>query len=320
MERLRQGGVTKSPGTATSTEGKSGAANAVPSPDPASTPPPLPRRAGVTPPNAPESLLCHHFGSVDSTNRVAIELLKKDAPGHAFVVTADTQTGGYGRHGRKWQSPPGGLWWSLAWPVNDESPLAASSAGVRIGSACRSVIAQALSSSAATPRVTLKWPNDVLIEGKKVAGCLCERVSDPSGRPWLIVGVGINVNNDPAGLPADIRRPATSLRSEIGADVDLAALGRALTQRIAGALGASSDVQVRRQIVEAAEFLDGLDRPARLLTPGGGNLQGTLSGLMDDGRLVLDVDGRRVVAPAGAEFAPSGVSEQPPRRERPAGG
>ena len=244
---------------------------------------------------------------VDSTNRLARARIEREGIDAPRVIVAREQSGGYGRHGRAWHSPPGGLWMSLAWPCAAEA-----TAGVRVGAAAWSAIRRALAESvtqdppaaAVERRVRLKWPNDVLIDAQKVCGCLCERVAPGLGAPgvapdgWLIVGVGVNVNNDPGALPTGLRRPATSLGHCAGRAMDLdrvlVVLLEELAERLTGPVSAS--------IAMAALALARLEEIIDVALPGGGTARGRLMGLSDDGRLVLHHDGRRTVAPLGAEI------------------
>jgi BirA family transcriptional regulator, biotin operon repressor / biotin---[acetyl-CoA-carboxylase] ligase len=133
-----------------------------------------------------------HHRLTDSTNERAKQLAAGGAP-HGTLVTADEQTAGRGRQGRAWTAPPrSAVLMSLVLRELDERlPLTAAVA-----------IADALPVEAA-----IKWPNDVWIEGRKVAGILVE------GRPqegWAVLGVGLNVSTE--GFPAELGDRATSLR------------------------------------------------------------------------------------------------------------
>jgi BirA family biotin operon repressor/biotin-[acetyl-CoA-carboxylase] ligase len=122
------------------------------------------------------------------------------------VAACDEQTAGRGRRGRSWYSPPGaGLLFSLA--------LEPHTAPDRLPAF--SLVAAEAVSVACDPRATVRWPNDVMIEGRKLAGVLPELRHDR-----LVIGVGVNVNLTAGGLPQQARVPATSLRIERGGEVD----------------------------------------------------------------------------------------------------
>jgi BirA family biotin operon repressor/biotin-[acetyl-CoA-carboxylase] ligase len=128
------------------------------------------------------------------------------------VVIAETQTKGKGRLGRKWFSPRGGLWMSIVLKPHlppREVPL--------LNLVCSLTIARVLSELGV--RAAPKWPNDVVVGSKKVAGILAE--ADFNGYTnWVVVGIGIDTNVDIDSFPVDVRRRATSLRRELGQEID----------------------------------------------------------------------------------------------------
>jgi BirA family biotin operon repressor/biotin-[acetyl-CoA-carboxylase] ligase len=149
-----------------------------------------------------------HLESTDSTNDVARELAEEGAAS-GTVVTADEQSAGRGRRGRVWSAPPGKalLFSAILRPLELIHSLLPLSVPVAV---CEAV------ESLAPVKAQIKWPNDVWIEGAKVAGVLIE------ARPpeWAVIGIGLNVAIEPEEFPDDLRWPATSLGH--GADVDSA--------------------------------------------------------------------------------------------------
>jgi len=142
---------------------------------------------------------------IGSTNKRARELA--EAGEKNTVVAADRQTGGRGRLDRQWSSPSGGIWLSVllrpAVPAV-HAPLFTLAAAVATTRAVRACGVDA----------TIKWPNDVQVEGRKLAGILTEMEGEADRISWLVVGIGLNANVDATQLPGD--RPATSLRAETG--------------------------------------------------------------------------------------------------------
>ncbi len=149
-----------------------------------------------------------HFFKTDSTNRVALELGHAGEPEGA-VVLAEEQTAGRGRAGRKWHSErAAGIYATLLLrpklaPV--QAPLLTMMAGLSAHTAV-----QALTGL----EVDLKWPNDLLIRGKKVGGILTEMHAEPGQIRFVIVGIGLNVNQEK--FPGELANTATSLRMEAG--------------------------------------------------------------------------------------------------------
>lgn len=148
----------------------------------------------------------------DSTNRVATELARQDAP-EGSVVIADAQTAGRGRLERKWHSPPGcNLYFSLVLRpevMSGQAPQLALIAGVSVCRAIKRIFPEL------NPRT--KWPNDVYLNNRKLAGILCSMVSEMERVRYLIVGIGINVNV--TEFPPELAELATSLRVAIGREV-----------------------------------------------------------------------------------------------------
>jgi BirA family biotin operon repressor/biotin-[acetyl-CoA-carboxylase] ligase len=150
----------------------------------------------------------YHFFKTDSTNRVALELGHAGEPEGA-VVLAEEQTAGRGRAGNAWHSERAtGIYATLLLrprlaPV--QAPLLTMMAGLSAHAAMQGVTGL---------NVDLKWPNDLLINGKKVGGILTEMHAEPAQVRFVIVGIGINVNQEK--FPADLSSKSTSLRMETG--------------------------------------------------------------------------------------------------------
>jgi len=146
-----------------------------------------------------------------STNDDARRLAAEGAP-EGTLVWAERQTAGRGRRGRRWESPAGNLYMSLL--MRPEMPLARSG---QIGFLAALAIAETCAALLPNRDVACKWPNDVLLDGKKAAGLLLESEAKPNGRAdWLVVGLGVNVASHPVGMEF----PATCLRAE-GASRDV---------------------------------------------------------------------------------------------------
>lgn len=167
------------------------------------------------------------FAEVDSTND-ALRRLADDGAPEGTVVIAETQSLGRGRQGRRWHSPPGvGLYISVL--VRDVGPLDRATrwtlgAAVAVCEACNEV---------ASIAATIKWPNDVQVRGRKLAGILAELRG--AERPELVVGCGINALHRAEDFPEDLRPHATSLRQAAGStDVDREGLAAAFLARFAG--------------------------------------------------------------------------------------
>ncbi|MBL8747465.1 MAG: biotin--[acetyl-CoA-carboxylase] ligase [Phycisphaerae bacterium] len=243
----------------------------------------------MDPKRAVEPVEIEWFEEVESTQLVARGRVERGLSA-ARGFAARVQTSGYGRHGRVWQSPAGGLWMTLALPdVADES---IASAGVRVGAACGRVVEELVGGG----RVRIKWPNDVLVDGGKVCGVLCESVLH-GGRRWLLVGIGMNVNNGAATLTGHLRRAAVALCELTGGEVDLKRLAERVASEVRGSLLGEA---WRSELEWAAARLWKLDERVVVLGGDGSRGSALVRGLSDGGGLVVEMDGRRRVLDGGS--------------------
>lgn len=153
----------------------------------------------------------HYFKEIESTNILAREMAGSVDEG--TVVIAESQTGGRGRLGRKWISPEGGIWLSVVLKPKLQpqyAPRITLLAGVAVAKTIRSYGLPA----------KIKWPNDVLINGKKVAGILTEIGAEMDSIQYVVVGVGIDANVDTETFPEEFRDSSTSLKNELGSDIN----------------------------------------------------------------------------------------------------
>jgi BirA family biotin operon repressor/biotin-[acetyl-CoA-carboxylase] ligase len=202
-----------------------------------------------------------HLRETGSTNDRARELATAGAP-HGTLVTTDHQVAGRGRQGRTWASPPRrALLMSLV--LREVTPLLTIAAGV--------AVADAVGAGAA-----IKWPNDVLLDGRKVAGILAE------ARPregWAVLGIGINVALRPGDFPPELRDRAGTLgRSPEDVPAVLAVVLAALERRLGAPAPRGLDAWRSRDALAG-----------RVVTWDGG--RGTADGVDEDGRLRVRLDG-----------------------------
>ncbi len=210
-----------------------------------------------------------HYSETDSTNERARELAAAGTP-HGTLVTASEQSAGRGRQGRRWTAPRGrALLCSLV--IRDPPRLLPLAAGVAVA-------------EVAGPQARVKWPNDVLVDGLKVAGILVE------GRPqegWAVLGIGLNVALREEDFPPELAGRAGTLGLEPAAveptlDRLLASLDRWLT--------AAPDA-----VLEAVRSRDALlDRPVRWA---GGEGRG--AGIDSEGRLLVATGDGQIALDAG---------------------
>ena len=161
-----------------------------------------------------------YFKETDSTNIKAKDLAAKGAP-EGTVVVAEKQTKGRGRRGRSWFSPSGdGIYTSLIL-----RPTMSPGETPRITLMTAVAMAEALLSLTQL-KIRIKWPNDILVNGKKIAGILTEISTEMDGVNYIIVGLGLNVNTPAESFPAEIKGEATSILIETGKQFPRAPLVR----------------------------------------------------------------------------------------------
>ncbi len=214
---------------------------------------------------------------IDSTNRYLWDKGRSGAPS-GYACFAERQTAGRGRQGRTWLSPEGNLCFSLLWRFPRELSLEGLSlaAGVAIAQAIRETGARG---------IALKWPNDVLGEGRKLAGILVE-----VGDGFAVIGVGINVHL-PRNMGRHIDRPWTDVHALLGRAVSRNRLGRAALRRLLEA-AARFEKEGLRPFLGSWSRLDALQGRPVVLSLGTTLHGGVARGIDGRGRLLLEQGGR----------------------------
>lgn len=235
-----------------------------------------------------------YFEQTDSTNLRIKELAKAGAP-HGTLVAADMQTAGRGRRGHVWVSPCGdNIYMSLLLRPEispDRASMLTLVAALSMADGIRSCTEEKI-------RVQIKWPNDLVINGRKAAGILTEMSVGTAGIRYVVVGMGINVNQ--TVFSRDIAETATSVRLETGSDTDCAQLIAAILE----------NMENNYELFLKTEDLSGLmERYSALLITRerdvtvlgeNGSYKAYAEGIDPEGRLiVITEDGRRKKICAG---------------------
>ncbi len=226
----------------------------------------------------------HHKAETASTN------LDARAGAHGDVYTADFQTAGRGRLDHKWQSPPGAnLMMSAVLSAGGLSPESVATLPLVVGLAVVQAI-RGLLPAAEAPKVALKWPNDVLIGGRKVAGILCERNGET-----VIVGVGINVKQ--RVFPPELADKAISLgsvpRSSAGPVPNFTGPVPMVREAVLGALERLYETWRDRGFaavypaIRAVDFLRGQALAVRQTDDDATPVRGLCGGIQSDGALLV---------------------------------
>ena len=221
-----------------------------------------------------------HHESLASTNDRAWEWCEEGAP-HGAVVRAEEQSAGRGRVGRVWDSPSGGALYVSVILKPAAMPFGLGALGLVVGLALRDALCSLSSESEA---IALKWPNDLLVGGRKIAGILCE-ARWMGSTPRVVVGFGLNLTRD--DFPEDLRDKATSLAVAFpGVDWSESA---SVLARILGAL----ELQVERYLESGfapirsryAAHCNALGREVAISMGDGSRRRVFVEGLEDDGAL-----------------------------------
>ncbi|SDH28301.1 biotin--[acetyl-CoA-carboxylase] ligase [Roseospirillum parvum] len=258
---------------------------------------PLPQAEAALPPGW--RLLCRD--EVDGTNATLVRWAEgrgapfDGAPAEGVVLVADQQTAGRGRQGRDWHSPPGNLYVSVLLD-GAAGPARLAEVGFVAGVALAEAVAALM--PAAAP--ALKWPNDLLLDGRKVAGLLLETALGTDGGPWLVLGLGVNLAWAPPRGP-EMAFPPGRL-ADAGPAPGRDALLAALVPRLAVWLAVwrhQGFAPIRAAWLERAHGLGG-PIEARL---GTGKRHGVFADIDPDGALVLDTEtGRERLLAADIHF------------------
>jgi BirA family biotin operon repressor/biotin-[acetyl-CoA-carboxylase] ligase len=231
------------------------------------------------------------YDTVTSTNEV-LKGLAADGLGHGTVVTARVQTQGKGRMSRTWESQAGGLWISvlLEMPAGfDRSkfgliPLMA-------GSSVATAIMMEYDLDA-----RVKWPNDVLVEGRKISGILCELVEHGSSF-WAIIGIGVNVNNH-VREGFEFSSSATSIIEEFGKSVKLDVLENTILEELDFRATLLTSGEFDKILTDWKELSATIGKAVSINTPEG-KITGKALDIDDNGSLLVEENGQVMKVSAG---------------------
>jgi BirA family biotin operon repressor/biotin-[acetyl-CoA-carboxylase] ligase len=237
-----------------------------------------------------------HFDSTDSTNDQARRLASLQ-PGEVLLVTAAEQKAGRGRRGRAWHSPRGGAWLTMVRPLSGP-PAASAGASLVAALGVHQAIVRVMPEVAT--RLRIKWPNDLLLDGLKVAGILCEQFPAALGAPpILVVGVGVNVDLDLDPVAGELRYPATTLSMAVRRAVDVDKCIDALAIELDVALSAFEVAGLDEAMLTALRDRLADVGEVRTWNSASESLTGRIVGLDDAGQLLLEGPAGMVTCNAG---------------------
>jgi BirA family transcriptional regulator, biotin operon repressor / biotin---[acetyl-CoA-carboxylase] ligase len=218
---------------------------------------------------------------VDSTNRRAREQCLRGAK-EGTVILADSQSAGKGRLGRQWQSPAGANLYASIILRPSISPATAPQIPLVAGVAGANALARDTGLDA-----RIKWPNDIFVHGKKVAGILSEMEAESNRIRFIILGVGVNVNWPKEEIPPDLRPVATSLRAEAGREFSRAEVAAEIFEDLEREYGLFLKEGFSPRLREEWSRLSWVNRKWVTLTMMEKKFEGQVLGLDTDGALLL---------------------------------
>jgi BirA family transcriptional regulator, biotin operon repressor / biotin---[acetyl-CoA-carboxylase] ligase len=234
----------------------------------------------------------HAFRSAGSTNTIAQRYAERGAPNGTLII-AGRQTAGRGRLGRKWLSPAKvGIYLSL---ILRPKIAPAHAPGLSLIAALS--VAESLARYPKLP-ATIKWPNDVLVHGRKVAGVLTELSAEIDRVSYVIVGIGINANQVISDFPAELAGKATSLRIESAAKVDRVKVVQNVLVHFDRRYQQFLRTGLKDQIKSIREHSAILSREITFKSSGK-TMTGTAVDIDDDGSLIVNSNKRQIKLSSG---------------------
>jgi BirA family biotin operon repressor/biotin-[acetyl-CoA-carboxylase] ligase len=225
-----------------------------------------------------------YFSEVSSTNDELKKIADREPEG--TLMLAEVQAGGRGRMARKWYSPFGGLWFSLLLRPKmapSEAPKLTLMAAVAVTKSIREFTGL---------EALIKWPNDILVAGKKVAGILTEMAAETDRIDYLILGIGINLNINLLELPPSLRKEAGSLVTEYGSAISRADFLAFLLKVIEDEYDSLSEIGFGRLLEEWRKYDGTRGRYVKIETVEG-KIEGVAQGIDDEGNLIIERGGER---------------------------
>ncbi len=241
-----------------------------------------------------------YFESTGSTNDDCARFLQDGAP-HGLVVVADSQSAGKGRRGRNWASPPGE---SVYMSVGLRPQMPADSTSMLTLVAALAVC-RAIEEVSECDKAYIKWPNDIVIGGRKVCGILTELHFDGQGDPLVVIGIGINVNN--RDFPQELMLTATSLYLEFGRQWN----GKLLIEKVLECFESyytkfTEKCDMSTIMAEYVEKMINKDREVRVLDPAG-EYSGIARGIDAKGQLLVEKKNGTLEAVYAGEVSVRGI-------------
>ena len=236
------------------------------------------------------------FQETTSTNDVVDRLARDNVPEGA-VVFAESQSKGRGRLGRKWLSPARkGLWFSILL-----RPLLSPQEAMQLTVASATALRRAIQAQTGL-EPEIKWPNDILVRGKKIAGILTELHAELDQVKYVILGIGVDVNLNAGDFPAELRKSATSLKAELGKPVPRAELAVGILRELDDDYGQIAAAGFTTLADEWEKHCTTIGQEVVIRT-GERQIRGRAESLGEDGALLLRTDHGHLERVVGGDVA-----------------
>lgn len=234
------------------------------------------------------------LNSADSTNNLLMKLPDNEAV-RGTVFATDTQTSGRGRLDHEWFSPAGkNLYFSVLL-----RPKVSPYSAAQLPLVTASAILRALHIISPNLEAKVKWPNDILVNNRKIAGVLCEMDSDMDAVHRVVIGIGINVNLNKNDLPKSLRPIATSIKEETGTTVNRPRLLAAILNSLEECYDLWMNKGLKPLLAEIEKKSVLTEKKVTLITQAA-EISGTVTGIAENGMLVLKKpDGSTINVPSG---------------------
>jgi len=241
-----------------------------------------------------------YLDTTDSTNRVAFELAAQGAA-HGTTVVAEQQTAGRGRLGRSFFSPAHrNVYTSIVLRPQltiAEAPTLILTSAIAVAEAVDETLRAGNRGPEPTPRVEIKWPNDVLVDGLKTSGILMEMSTEGARAAFVILGIGVNLNVEREEFPDEFRAHATSLRAHLGtpdARVDRPAFAAKLYGKLEAVLDIHAEAGFAALRSRFDEWFHMAGKRVEISGMNGSRRVGTARGIADTGALEVETQGGRI--------------------------
>ncbi|MGL4669158.1 MAG: biotin--[acetyl-CoA-carboxylase] ligase [Methanobacteriaceae archaeon] len=224
----------------------------------------------------------YYYSEVDSTNNLAKRLAENGAI-EGTIVISDTQKSGKGRMGKKWESPTGGIWLSMVLRPKvslKKAPLITLATGVAVARTLKGIGVDA----------KIKWPNDVLVDNKKISGILTEANANFNTLDYVVVGIGIDTNLNPETFSEELRANTTTLKRELDQEINDFEIIPKLLKEMEEVYNLFKEEEYEKILSQWRELSQTIGKSVKIRQPLGKVLEGYAIGINNEGVLIIELE------------------------------